>query len=167
MKLNILLSLLSLFLFFLPLQVQGQAQPETLEEDLAALEELLQDIVPDQEEDILGLGTDEFETEEFIFDEPGEFETDDIAFEEEDGLGEDEDAPKADAADEGRVPRPPEVVGTCIEGTCISGKGVMTFPDGGKYDGEFNQRRPWGKGMYTYPNGSIYKGDFFDGYRHG
>ena len=67
MKLKILLSLLTLFLIFLPLQVQGQEQPATLEEDLAALEELLNEVVPEQEnQDLVDFGEDEIETEEEV-----------------------------------------------------------------------------------------------------
>ena len=48
-----------------------------------------------------------------------------------------------------------------------TGKGVYTWPDGEKYEGDFVDGKQHGKGMYTRPDGTIYEGDFVDGKQHG
>ena len=60
-----------------------------------------------------------------------------------------------------------EVEGECTQGGCVRGEGAMTFPDGGKYVGQFSDERPSGKGTYTCPSGTVYTGEFFAGFRHG
>ena len=57
--------------------------------------------------------------------------------------------------------------GKCIEGDCINGAGVYSYPDGGKYNGEFKNGEITGNGAYTYPDGSRYTGEFANGVRHG
>ena len=47
------------------------------------------------------------------------------------------------------------------------GKGVMTYNNGTKYDGEFFENKINGKGKYTYANGDFYEGDFVNGIRTG
>lgn len=42
-------------------------------------------------------------------------------------------------------------------------KGVRTYENGDKYDGEFTNRQFNGKGTYTYANGDKYVGEFVDG----
>ena len=45
----------------------------------------------------------------------------------------------------------------------MHGKGVYTWPDGAKYDGDFVDDKIHGKGVYTWPNGRKYDGDYVDG----
>jgi len=42
-------------------------------------------------------------------------------------------------------------------------KGVRTYENGDKYEGEFTNRKLNGKGTYTYANGDRYVGEFVDG----
>lgn len=42
-------------------------------------------------------------------------------------------------------------------------KGVRTYENGDKYEGEFFNRKIHGKGIYTYANGDKYIGEFVDG----
>ncbi|MHB8109470.1 MAG: Lcl domain-containing protein [Syntrophorhabdaceae bacterium] len=42
-------------------------------------------------------------------------------------------------------------------------KGVRTYENGDKYEGEFSGRKFYGKGTYTYTNGDKYAGEFVDG----
>jgi len=53
-----------------------------------------------------------------------------------------------------------------IENGEPNGRGIMTFPDGRKYVGEFKDK-PNGQGTYTYPHGEKYVGEIKDGSRHG
>ena len=42
-------------------------------------------------------------------------------------------------------------------------KGVRTYENGDKYEGEFTNRQIHGKGIFTYANGDQYVGEFVDG----
>jgi clan AA aspartic protease (TIGR02281 family) len=48
-----------------------------------------------------------------------------------------------------------------------SGEGVYTWPDGRKYAGEFRDDKPSGDGTYTWPDGKKYVGQFRDGQANG
>lgn len=41
----------------------------------------------------------------------------------------------------------------CLTGDCENGKGIMTFPDGTEYSGEFKDGTPHGMGTFTYAEG--------------
>jgi hypothetical protein len=43
------------------------------------------------------------------------------------------------------------------------GKVTMTFDDGGIYEGEVKDMREHGKGVRSFPNGMRYEGDFING----
>lgn len=43
------------------------------------------------------------------------------------------------------------------------GKGVSTWPDGHRYEGEFRDGLPNGQGVYTWPDGRRHEGEFRDG----
>jgi len=47
------------------------------------------------------------------------------------------------------------------------GKGVLTWVDGSKYSGEWNEDQSNGFGLEKYPNGSFYVGGFKNNARHG
>lgn len=47
------------------------------------------------------------------------------------------------------------------------GKGVLNFPDGEKYVGEFKTGQIYGYGKLTWPDGAYYEGRFVNGLRHG
>jgi hypothetical protein len=38
------------------------------------------------------------------------------------------------------------------------GKGIYTFPDGSKYDGDWEDNKKHGKGIFTWFDGSKYEG---------
>ncbi|MDD1633835.1 MAG: molecular chaperone Tir, partial [Methylococcaceae bacterium] len=44
-----------------------------------------------------------------------------------------------------------------IEG--YQGKGILTWPDGSRYEGEFYDGRLQGEGTFTWPDGSSYNGE--------
>lgn len=44
----------------------------------------------------------------------------------------------------------------------VNTKGVLTFPDGCRYEGEINDGRMNGKGVLIYPSGSRYEGEFVE-----
>jgi len=48
-----------------------------------------------------------------------------------------------------------------------NGLGVMTYPNGEKYVGEFRDGYINGQGTYTWSDGDMYEGEFKDGKRHG
>lgn len=48
-----------------------------------------------------------------------------------------------------------------------TGKGTLTWPDGGYYQGDFIDGQRTGKGKFVWCDGSVYEGDFIDGTRHG
>ena len=48
-----------------------------------------------------------------------------------------------------------------------TGKGVYTYRDGGKYDGDFVDGKMHGNGVFTWPDGEKYDGDYVDDKMHG
>ena len=56
--------------------------------------------------------------------------------------------------------------GKCIT-TCTNGNGIMTYPDGSTYSGEWKNGRRHGKGILVYPGGRKYEGEFADDEMHG
>ncbi len=55
----------------------------------------------------------------------------------------------------------------CLSGDCISGNGVMAYPDGSRYEGSFTEGKPNGRGEFRYINQSWYTGNFQAGLPHG
>ncbi|MCI5181578.1 MAG: hypothetical protein D3921_03460 [Candidatus Electrothrix sp. AW1] len=49
--------------------------------------------------------------------------------------------------------------GKCLT-TCVDGKGVMQYPDGSTYTGEWKHGQRHGKGILLYPDGRKYEGNF-------
>ena len=47
------------------------------------------------------------------------------------------------------------------------GHGVLTFPDGDKYDGKWKNGKADGLGVYTFATGTQYKGQFKNGLAEG
>ena len=47
------------------------------------------------------------------------------------------------------------------------GKGVLTYGNGDKYDGEYKDGKRHGKGVFTWANGDKYDGEWVDGKQHG
>ena len=43
------------------------------------------------------------------------------------------------------------------------GKGILKFPDGSSYDGDWEAGTYHGKGIYIFPGGKIQKGQFSKG----
>jgi hypothetical protein len=56
-------------------------------------------------------------------------------------------------------------VGEFKDGVII--KGVASYPNKTKFEGEFNKEMPHGKGKFTYEFGTTYTGDFENGMFHG
>ena len=60
---------------------------------------------------------------------------------------------------------------TTYEGTWLDGLkdgyGSQTYPDGGRYLGQFKAGVIDGDGSYIYPNGDVYSGSWFDGKKNG
>ena len=46
-------------------------------------------------------------------------------------------------------------------------KGVRTWPDGSRYEGEFLDGHFHGEGTFTWPDGSAYKGQWLNDFPHG
>ena len=49
----------------------------------------------------------------------------------------------------------------------MHGKGVYTWADGRRYEGEYVNDKKHGFGVYTYPDGRSYKGEWANGKQHG
>ena len=49
----------------------------------------------------------------------------------------------------------------------MDGKGVFSWPDGRKYEGEYLENRKHGYGEFQWPDGSCYKGYWRDDKQHG
>ncbi|KAJ8920475.1 hypothetical protein NQ315_005343 [Exocentrus adspersus] len=47
------------------------------------------------------------------------------------------------------------------------GEGHLKFPDGTRFDGEFENGLFHGLGVLTFPDGAKYEGEFFQGWFHG
>ena len=47
------------------------------------------------------------------------------------------------------------------------GKGIFYYPDGSKYEGDWNENVRDGHGTYTYPNNDTYEGEWKNHQRHG
>lgn len=47
------------------------------------------------------------------------------------------------------------------------GNGTMSFHDGSKYEGRFREGKQWGKGIMYLPDGGVYEGDFCRGIVNG
>lgn len=56
---------------------------------------------------------------------------------------------------------------TCIKGTCKTGHGACVFPSGARYEGDFVDGRITGLGVLYYPNGDTYIGNWQNQVRHG
>jgi len=48
----------------------------------------------------------------------------------------------------------------CISGDCVNGQGTFTYPDAGKYVGEFKNGKEEGLGTFTFLDGEKYEGQF-------
>ena len=60
------------------------------------------------------------------------------------------------------------VGGNCIKGDCQHGFGIMVWPDGTRYEGQWKGGRFHGQGMAWRLDGEwIYEGDFVNGMPHG
>ena len=57
--------------------------------------------------------------------------------------------------------------GAINENSKRHGHGVMTYADGDKYDGEWEDDNQHGDGVYTWEDGAIFDGEFENGKRHG
>lgn len=55
----------------------------------------------------------------------------------------------------------------CLSGNCRDGFGVKGYPDGSRYEGDFQNGKPQGNGIFIYANGNWYRGEFHQGLRHG
>ncbi len=60
-----------------------------------------------------------------------------------------------------------EVQSGCLNGDCENGEGLFAYPDGSKYEGQFQEGKPDGWGTFTNPAGEKYVGTFRQGLRHG
>mmetsp|Transcript_8568 Transcript_8568/g.8523 ORF Transcript_8568/g.8523 Transcript_8568/m.8523 type:complete len:86 (-) Transcript_8568:9-266(-) len=49
----------------------------------------------------------------------------------------------------------------------MHGSGVFTWPDGRKYDGEYENDEKSGHGVFTWPEGKIYDGEWKNGKQNG
>lgn len=55
----------------------------------------------------------------------------------------------------------------CLSGDCRSGQGVFAYPDGSKYEGNFENGKFDGAGTFYFANGDKYVGDFKENYPDG
>jgi hypothetical protein len=49
----------------------------------------------------------------------------------------------------------------------MHGKGVFTWPDGRKYEGDYLDDKKEGFGVFYWPDGRMYKGQWANGKQHG
>ena len=57
--------------------------------------------------------------------------------------------------------------GKCISGNCVNGQGTISYPNGGKYVGEWKDGLLNGHGTFTGNDSSSFVGQWKDGTRHG
>ncbi len=57
--------------------------------------------------------------------------------------------------------------GAVLDVRWINDEGSFTFPDGSKYEGEFQNGQQNGQGTMTYANGDRYEGEWQNGLKHG
>ncbi len=55
----------------------------------------------------------------------------------------------------------------CINGDCEDGQGIYAYPDGSKYEGQFNKGKIHGWGTFYYNNGDKYVGTFKENVANG
>lgn len=55
----------------------------------------------------------------------------------------------------------------CLSGDCKNGQGIYAYPDGSKYEGNFEHGKLRGQGKWFFPNGDKYVGAFKDNYPNG
>lgn len=58
-------------------------------------------------------------------------------------------------------------MGKVLSGNCQDGSGSLEFPNGERYEGEFQNCTPEGKGVLTFLNGDRYRGQIKEGLPHG
>ena len=58
-------------------------------------------------------------------------------------------------------------LGKALSGNCQEGSGSLEFPNGERYEGEFQNCTPDGNGMLTFLNGDRYRGQIKEGLPHG
>lgn len=49
----------------------------------------------------------------------------------------------------------------------MEGKGIFTWPDGRKYNGDYKNDKKEGYGIFEWPDGKKYKGEWKNGKQHG
>ena len=49
----------------------------------------------------------------------------------------------------------------------MEGRGVLTWKDGRKYEGNFKKDKKEGFGVFTFRDGRVYEGQWKDGLQHG
>ena len=57
--------------------------------------------------------------------------------------------------------------GKCITGDCVNGKGVVEYPDGAQYSGEFKEGNRHGSGALVSENGKRYEGGWTNDLQNG
>jgi hypothetical protein len=50
---------------------------------------------------------------------------------------------------------------------CVQGRGVRTFPDGSRYEGDHDQGERTGRGTFRAANGDVYEGSWLANSREG
>lgn len=55
----------------------------------------------------------------------------------------------------------------CLAGDCKNGNGIFAYPDGSKYEGNFQNGKFEGQGIFWFSNGDKYTGAFKDNYPDG
>jgi hypothetical protein len=55
----------------------------------------------------------------------------------------------------------------CLVGDCKNGVGIFAYPDGSKYEGNFQNGKFEGQGSFWFANGDKYVGAFRENYPHG
>jgi len=55
----------------------------------------------------------------------------------------------------------------CLSGDCKNGAGILAYPDGSKFEGNFVEGKYDGAGSFYFANGDKYVGDFKNNFPHG